>query len=209
MQDLQRVASVCFLQVVQLNWSEPFVAAHDENVWNCTQELLDIEGTARVRQLLSLRLAFGGLGLRSAFGPRVPRIGPSADSFHEFGKGIPPLQTLSGSPCFEANFSKVAISRPQQSPENRDPTEPRLGGHVQPALTLRGHFSRVSFGPSFHRRIEPSSDPNVVHLLASRSFVPAVVESSRVWNLKSSGFCSSVVFPHPSLCSLLPVRPSL
>ena len=55
-----------FLRVVQPAWAERFAFTHDENVWNCTQELLDIEGTVRVRQLSSLPLAFGGLGPRSA-----------------------------------------------------------------------------------------------------------------------------------------------
>ena len=54
------------LRVVQPAQSERSAAAHDENVWNCTQELLDTKGTVRVRQLSSLLLALGGLGLRSA-----------------------------------------------------------------------------------------------------------------------------------------------
>ena len=95
-------------------------------------------------------------------------------------------------------------------PEGRDQADPQRtgtpqnhvsGGNVWPALTSRGHFSRVSFGPSFHRRIEPSSGPNVVHLLASRSLVH-LWWSSRAWNLRSSGFCSCVVFGAPSLSLL-------
>ena len=72
------------------------------------------------------------------------------------------------------------------------------GGNVWPALTSRGHVSRVPSGPSFHRRTEPSSGPNVVHLLASRSLVHQWW-SSRAWNLRSSGFCSFVTFGAPSL----------
>ena len=102
-----------------------------DNVWNCTRELLVVEGTVRVRQLLSLPLAFGGLGLWSAV------LSQTAE------KGISALRTLSGSPCFEAGFQKAAIfrlqqpagnglwdvggQRPGRSPENRDPTEPRFG----------------------------------------------------------------------------------
>ena len=103
-----------FLRVVQPAWSERFAAAHNENVWNCTQELLDIEGTARVRQLSSLLLVLGG-----SFVPRLPRIGPAGQIHsHEFEKGIPALQTLSGSPCSGADSQRAAIFRLQQPAGN-------------------------------------------------------------------------------------------
>ena len=58
-------------------------------------------------------------------------------------------------------------------------------------------------GLSFHQQTEPSSGPSVVHLLASRSLAHQLW-SSRVWNIRSSGFCSFVAFGAPSLSLLTP-----
>ena len=130
-----------------------------------------------------------------------------ADSLPRIREKHPALRTLSGSPCSKADFQKEAIFRLQQlagndcwraetsrSPENKDPI-----GNVGPALTSRRYFSRVSSGPSFHRPIEPSSDPNVVHLLASCS-IPHPWWSSRVWNFGSSGSApSSFSVPSPAV----------
>ena len=159
------------------------------------------------------------------FGPRLPRIASWADSLPRIRERHHRIADLVGVALFRGQ--KAAISRPQQlagnvlwmldsmpqsgqadpqrtgTPQNHAP-----GGNVWPALTSRGHFSRVSYGPSFHRRIEPSSDPNVVHLLASRSRVHQWW-LSRAWNQifrvlllpgsAPSGFCSCVVFGAPSL----------
>ena len=76
--------------------------------------------------------------------------------------------------------------RDSRSPENKDPT-----GNVWLALTSRGHFSSVSSGPSFDRRIEPCSDPNVVHLLGIPFNCSHQWWLSRVWNLESSGCAPS------------------
>ena len=178
-----------------------------------------------------------GVGLAERHSvPRLPRIGPAGQIHsHEFEKGIPALRTMSGSPCSDADIQKAAIFRLQQPagtglwmsdsmpqsggtlPEGRDQADPQRtgtpqnhvsGGNVWPALTSRGHFSRVSSGPSFHMRTEPSSGPNVVNLLAS---VHLFTSGGRVAlgtsDLLGSAPSSSLV-PPPSLCSLLPVRPS-
>ena len=82
--------------------------SHDENVWNCTQELLDIEGTVRVRQL-------------------SPHCGPR--------RGRPVSNLQAAATCrerlvdvgFDApEWEDVARGqRPGRSTE-RDPTEPRF-----------------------------------------------------------------------------------
>ena len=74
---------------------------------NCTKELLDIEGTVRVRQLLSLPLALGRLGLRSAIRSQTAAYWASwADSLPR-KKGIPALWTLSGSPQQSSGCSNL------------------------------------------------------------------------------------------------------
>ena len=161
-------------------------------MWNCTLELLDIEGTVRVRQLLSLPLALGGLGLRSAVRSQTAAYWASwADSLPRIRERHPRIADLVGVALFRGRFPEGSNlqaaatcrerlvdvgfdapewedvargQRPGRSPENRDPTEPRFGWQC-----LASAYVERTFGPSFHRRIEPSSDPNVVHLLASRS----------------------------------------
>ena len=139
-----------FLRVVQPDWSEPFAAAHDENVElypGVAGHRRDCEGAAVVESPSS---TWGGWGCGAPFGPRLPRIGTAGQIHsHEFEKGIPALQTLSGSPCFEADFQKAAISRLQQPagnvlwmldsmpqsggtlPESRDQADPQRTGTPQ------------------------------------------------------------------------------
>ena len=144
-----------FLRVVQPAWSERFVAAHDENVWNWTQELLDIEGTVRVRQLSSLPVALGVLGLRSAIRSQTaPYWASWADSLPRIRERHPRIADLVGVALFRGRFPEGSNlqaaatcrerlpdvgfdapecrdvargQRPGRSPENRDPTEPRFG----------------------------------------------------------------------------------
>ena len=171
----------------------------------------------------------GGLGLRSAIRSQTAAYWASwADSLPRIRERHPRIADLVGVALFGGRFpdgsnlqaaatcrerlvdvgfdapewGDVARGqRPGRSPENRDLTEPRFGWQCLGALTSRGHFSRVPSGPSFHRRTEPSSGPSVVHLLASRSLAHQWW-SSRVWNIRSSGFCSFVVFGAPSLSLL-------
>ena len=115
-----------FLRVVQPAWSERFAAAHDENVWNCTQELLDIEGTVRVRQLLSLPLALGGLGLRSAIRSQTATYWASwADSLPRIRERPPHIADLVGVALFRGRL-----------PE---------GSNLQAAATCRERFVDVGF----------------------------------------------------------------
>ena len=194
-----------FLWVVQPDWSEPFAAAH------------------------GLPLALGRLGLRSAVRSQTAYWASWADSLPRIREKHPRIADLVGVPLFckfpvGNNLQAAATCRerlvdsmPQNGgmlPEGRDQADPQRtgtpqnhvwGGNVWPALTSRGHFSRVS-GPSFHRRIEPSSGPNAVHLLVSFTCSPVVVESRlepQIFRVLSCLFGAP-----PSLCSLLPVRPS-
>ena len=171
----------------------------------------------------------GGWALGAPFGPRLPRIGPAGQIHsHEFEKGIPALQTLSGSSCSEADFQKAAFFRLQQSagnglwmsdsmhqsggtlPEDRDQADPQRtgtpqnhvsGGNVWPALMSRGHLGAVWL--EFWQ-----TDPmwsicwHPVHLFTSGGRVALGTS-----DLPGSAPSSSLV-PPPSLCSLLPVRPS-
>ena len=145
-----------FLRVVQPAWQERFASTHDENVWNCTQELLNIEGTVRVRQLSSLPLAFGGLGLWSAIQSQNAAYWASwADSLPRIRERHPDIADLIGVALFRGRFLEDSSlqaaamcrerlldvgfdsppewgdvargQRPGRSPQNRDPTEPRFG----------------------------------------------------------------------------------
>ena len=185
--------------------------------WNCTQELLDIEGTVRVRQLLSFRLALGGWGCGAPFGLRLPRFGPVGQIHsHEFGKGI-----LVGVALFRCRFPEgsnlqaAATSRERlvdvgfdarvegrcqraetrQIPREQGPHRTTFWWQCLASADVERTFLQGVVWPSFHRRIEPSLDPNVVHLLASHSLVHQWW-SSLAQNLRSPGFCSFVV-PFP------------
>ena len=120
-----------------------------ENVWNCTQELLDIEGTVRARQLSSLPLALGGLGLRSAIRSQNAAYWASwADSLPRIRERHPDIADLIGVALFRGRFPEdsslqaaemcrerllhvvfdapewedvVRGQRPGRSPQNRDP----------------------------------------------------------------------------------------
>ena len=121
-----------FLRVVQPAWSERFAAAHDENVWNCTQELLDIEGTVRVRQSSCLPLALGRLGLRSAIRSQNAAYWASwADSLPQIRERHPDIadqiprgQQPSGRSGLQRTASGCAVrcfargQRPTGSPQN-------------------------------------------------------------------------------------------
>ena len=202
-----------FLRVVQPVWSEQFASAHDEN-WNCTKELLDIEGTVRARQLSSLPLALGGL-----FAERHP---VSVNN-------IPTLRMLLELPCSEGDSLRIAVSKPQQCAENdfwmwgstpqsggmwpevrgqeghrrtETPLNPVLGGNVWPAKTLRRPTFTVLCGRSSLKQTEHSG-PSVVHLQVFRTLAHQRW-SSHVWNLRFSGFCCFVAFGVPFLSLLTP-----
>ena len=129
-----------FLRVVQPAWSERFAAAHDENVWNCIQELLDIEGTVRVRQWLSLPPALGGVGLAER------RSVPDCRVLGQLGRFTPTNSRKASPHCGPCRGRPVSrqISRRQQSSgcSNLQGTTcgcwircPRVGGRCQRAET--------------------------------------------------------------------------
>ena len=150
----------------------------------------DCEGAAVVESPSST----WGVGLAERHSVPDCRVLAGQILSHKFEKGIPTLHTLSGSPCSEADFQEKRRCQGQtrQIPRERGPQNHVSGGNVWPTLTSRGHFSMVSSGPTFHRRTEPSSGPNVVHLLASRSLVH-LWWSSRA----SSSLVSPPLWPFP------------
>ena len=169
-----------------------------------------------------------GLGLRSGVRSQIAAYWASwADSLPRVRERHPrspfdaDFQRQQSSGCskqFEGNDLWMLDSMPQSGvtfPKGRDQADPQgigtpqnhVSDNVRPALTSRGHFSRMSSGPSFHRPIEPSSDPNVVicwhplHLFTSGGRVALGTS-----DLPGSAPSSSLV-PLP-LSALLPVRPS-
>ena len=56
----------CYLRVVHPDLPRPFAEQHDAKVWRCLQRLVGIEGDSLTKDMASLPLCFGGLGLRSA-----------------------------------------------------------------------------------------------------------------------------------------------
>ena len=55
-----------YLRVVHPDLASPFAEQHDAKVWRCLQRLVGIEGDSLTKDMASLPLCFGGLGLRSA-----------------------------------------------------------------------------------------------------------------------------------------------
>ena len=66
-------------------WIPSFAQAHDDGVWQCVCNLLQIEPTqaASVRDIASLPLVLGGLGLRSAGGHEFQHIGQVGTHPHD------------------------------------------------------------------------------------------------------------------------------
>ena len=195
--------------------------ASDVRDGNTKLQWKDSSGTG-VRQLLK---SPSSTGLRSAIRSQTAAYWASwADSL----PGIPTLQTLSGSPCSEADFQKAAIFRLQQPagkglwmsdsmpqsrgtfPEGREQADPQTtgtpqnhvsGGNVWPALTSRTflHGCRLARAFTGGRALLRSQCGPFAGIPFTCS---PVVWSSRAWNLRSSGFCSFVVFGAPSLSLL-------
>ena len=92
----------------------------------------------------------------------------------------------------------------QAGPWSRDPTDPLSGWQCSASADVERTYLKGAIWPELSPA-EPSSGPSVVHLLASRSLVHQWW-SSRVWNLRSSGFCSFVAFGAPSLSLFTPAR---
>ena len=67
----------CNLRAVDPGSSVDFARAHDDDIWQCTCDILHVDPTqARsVKDVASLPLVLGGLGLRSAEQVRVPVLG--------------------------------------------------------------------------------------------------------------------------------------
>ena len=189
-----------FLRVVQPAWAERFAFTHDENVWNCTQELLDIEGTVRVRQLSSLPLAFGGLGPRSAIRSQ------NAASWASWADSLPRIRERHPKHCGPHQRRLVPRDIPRTA-VSRDPTEPRFGWQCLASEDVERTYT-VPYGLSSHKQTEHSLGPSVVicwhsvHLLTNDGRVTSGTSDFQ------GSVASSPLVPPSSLYSLLPVRPS-
>ena len=156
-----------------------------------------VEGTVRARQLSSLPLALGGLGLRSAIRSQHAAYWASwADSLPRIRERHPDIADVIGFPCSEGDSLMKAVSKPQQCAENdfwmwgstpqsggmlpevrgqeghrrtETPLNPVLGGNAWPAKTSRRPTFTVLCGRSSLKQTEHYSGPSVVHLQAFRS----------------------------------------
>ena len=66
-----------FIRVVPPELSQEFATSHDKSLWRCLSAVLGVPPTLcnpRVRDTITLPLAFGGMGLRSASRTAIPAI---------------------------------------------------------------------------------------------------------------------------------------
>ena len=73
----QRSRANCQLRVVRPELTEQFAAGHDDGVWRCLCAICQITPDVEpaIRDIVTLPLGLGGLGLRSAFKRGKQRIG--------------------------------------------------------------------------------------------------------------------------------------
>ena len=156
------------------------------------------------RQSFPERRVLGQLvGLTPANSSTTPRI-------EDLRGRLPEGSNLQGS-CengfwldFEFNGDMLPEASDQVGPWSRDSTDPPVGWQCLASAVFERTYLQGTIWPKLSPA-ETSSGPSVVHLLASRSLVHQWW-SSRVWNLRSFGFCSFVAFGAPSLSLLTPAH---